>query len=371
MSGRLGTLAMLPLRRSQWICAAPPSPCRAGGAPPVPRGGGRNATAIAYLAAALLLASTLFPSFAAADWREKPWASFESELWATHHISGLIWGVAEARELKPEELVVALASKRFVILGEFHDNPDHHRLQAWLLAQLKPSAVVLEMVETDQAAALAAFQAVTDWSPAGLGKALDWEARGWPQWSSYQPIAEAAQETGAALLAGNAPRDKARALAKQGIAALDKSEAERLGLDQPLPGDAEEAMQSEIAASHCGMLPEKILPQMALAQRLRDATMAETLLASAGRGGRALLITGNGHGRRDRAVPYVLEGRGVARAEIASVALLEVDPEAGSPADLVPLDAAGLPAADYIWITPGTSRPDPCEEMEKQMKGGG
>lgn len=336
------------------------------------KGKGERATAHSCFVAALLLASTLFPSLAtAADWRENPWRSFEAELWATHHLSGLIWGVAEAREVKPEELAAALAQKRFVLLGEYHDNPDHHRLQAWLVAQLKPGAVVLEMVETDQAGALAAYQAVTDWSPAGLGKALDWEARGWPAWSIYQPIAEAAQESGATLFAGNVPRDKARAVAKQGVGSLDAAEAQRLGLHKPLPFEFEETLQGEIAASHCGMLPETVLPSMAMAQRLRDATMAEAMLAAAGPGKRAVLIAGNGHTRRERAVPYVLEDRGVAPDEIASLAFMEVDPEASAALDLVPMDGVDLPAADYIWITPGASRPDPCEEMEKQMKGGG
>jgi uncharacterized iron-regulated protein len=325
--------------------------------------------AIAPLLVALLTVALFLPP-AAADWREAPWQSFEANLWSTHHVAGLIWSPTEARELKPEELVSALASKRFVLLGELHDNPDHHRLQAWLVSQLKPAAVVLEMVDVDQAAALEAAQAAADWQPAGLGAAVDWEQRGWPSWPTYQPIAEAAKATGAKLVAGNAERAKARALVSRGLDALDRTEMARLDLDQPLPATIAEALQAEIALAHCDLLPESLLPSMALAQRLRDATMADRLLAAAGRGGRAILITGNGHARRDRGVPFVLAGRDVAPAEIVSVMLVEVDPEAGTAADLVPLDAGGNPVADYIWITPAVSRPDHCEEMEKQLQGG-
>jgi uncharacterized iron-regulated protein len=271
--------------------------------------------------------------------------------------------------MSPEELVTALATKRFMLLGELHDNPDHHRLQAWLVAQVKPTAVVLEMADVDQAAALEAFQSKPDWQPAALGATLDWERRGWPKWSTYQPIAEAAKETGATILAGNAEREKVRTVAKGGHDVLDGAETKRLGLDEPLPSDAEAALQAEIAASHCGMLPEKVVPAMASAQRLRDATLADQLLTAAGRDARVVLITGNGHVRRDRGVPYVLERRGLAATEIASVMLLEVDPETGAALDLVPRDGAGKPVADYIWITPAASRPDPCEEMKRQMKG--
>ncbi len=29
----------------------------------------------------------------------------------------------------------------------------------------------------------------------------------------------------------------------------------------------------------------------------------------------------------------------------------------------------GKPAADIVWFTPSVARPDPCEEMQRQMKG--
>lgn len=320
----------------------------------------------------LLLAALVMPMSViaqAADWRQTPWASFVSELFADHRLAGVVWDPNAGKELTPDALVTVLAAKRFVLLGEFHDNPDDHRLQAWLVSQVKPQAVVFEMLDVDQAAALDAFHAAGEWSPQAMGAALDWEKRGWPTWSTYQPIAEAAKEAGARLVAGNAERAKARAIVKGGVASLDASEAEALGLDRPLPNAADEALRAEIAASHCDMLPEDLLPGMALAQRLRDATMARQLLAATPDGKRAVLITGNGHARRDRGVPHALIDQGATADEIASVMLIEVDPEATVPSDLVPLDPEGRAAADYIWFTPSVSRPDPCEEMQRQMKG--
>ena len=319
---------------------------------------------------AILLTSTVLPALAAADWRDRPWQTFEAELWRTHPLTGIIWGVAEGRVLTPEDLANAVDQKRFLLLGETHDNPDHHRLQAWLVAHVKPSAVVLEMADVDQSAALDAFEARPDWRPADLGAVLDWEKRGWPAWPLYQPIAEAAKDSGATIIAGNARRDSVRAVAKQGLAALSGGDAVRLGLNTPLSPEAQADMNAEIAASHCDLLPETAIPSMALAQRLRDATMADALLTTAGRGSRALLISGSGHARRDRGVPHVLGRRGVAASEIASVSFVEVDPEASTAAELVPRDAADKPVVDYIWITPAASRPDMCEEMKKQMQGG-
>jgi uncharacterized iron-regulated protein len=302
------------------------------------------------------------------DWRQTPWQPFTSELFADHRLAGIIWDPVGGKELTPEALVAALAQKRFVLVGEFHDNPDHHRLQAWIVSKLKPEAVVFEMLDVDQAAALDAFQAKGDWTPQAMGAALDWEKRGWPAWPAYQPIAEAAKEAGATLVAGNAERAKARAIVKGGLGSLDAADVKALGLDRPLPEAADEALRAEIAASHCDMLPEDLLPGMALAQRLRDATMARQLLKATGGGKRAVLITGNGHARRDRGVPHALIDQGAKASEIASVLLIEVDPEATVPSDLVVTDPDGKPAADYIWITPSVERPDPCEEMQRQMK---
>lgn len=324
----------------------------------------------------LLILVLMMPvgSAAAGDWRQTPWQPFTSELFADHRLAGVIWDPVAAKELTPDALVAALAQKRFVLVGEFHDNPDDHRLQAWIVSKLKPEAVVFEMLDVDQKPGVDAFQGKGDWKPEAMGAALDWEKRGWPAWSIYQPIAEAAKEAGATLVAGNAERAKARAIVKGGLASLDASEVTALGLDRPLPEAADDALRAEIATSHCDMLPEDLLPGMALAQRLRDATMARELSTATAQGTRAVLITGNGHARRDRGVPHALIDQGAKAEDIASVLLIEVDPEATVPSDLVPLDAEGKPAADIVWFTPSVSRPDPCEEMQRQMKaksGGG
>ncbi|MEZ5924351.1 MAG: ChaN family lipoprotein [Hyphomicrobiaceae bacterium] len=320
---------------------------------------------------ALLAMAIVTPQAKAADWRETPWLSFEADLWPTHHLAGLIWGNVEGRVIEPKELVAILSSRRLVLLGEFHDNPDHHRLQAWLIAQIKPNAVVLEMADVDQQPAIDNFLADGNWSPTALGAALEWETRGWPDWGTYQPIAEASKSVGAKIAAGNAPRAEVRAVAKEGIAALDPSSDLRPPLERALPSSLANALEADIALSHCDMLPEALLPTMALAQRLRDLTMARRLDDAAGADGRAVLVTGNGHVRRDRGVPYALVSQGLSADNLASLMFMEVDPEAGTASDLVPLDAAGMPVADYIWITPGVSRPDPCEEMAKQRSGGG
>ena len=53
-----------------------------------------------------------------------------------HADLGVIRELASGRTLTPQELVERLAAAPRVLVGEQHDNPDHHALQLWLLRQL-------------------------------------------------------------------------------------------------------------------------------------------------------------------------------------------------------------------------------------------
>src|SRR5690606_21763015 len=126
---------------------------------------------------------------------------------ATHPLVGRLWSTAASEFADVEALRAQLLASRFVLLGEKHDNPDHHRLQAWAIEALvaggRRPAVVLEMLNADQAGRLAAYLAKPAPTPEGLGAAVGWGERGWPDWSLYQPIAAAALQAGLPLSAGD------------------------------------------------------------------------------------------------------------------------------------------------------------------------
>src|SRR6516165_3133522 len=65
-----------------------------------------------------------------------PWASalhWESRLDIDHPLVGVVWDVAAKRPVTERELSARVQSSTIVLVGEAHDNPDHHRLQARLL----------------------------------------------------------------------------------------------------------------------------------------------------------------------------------------------------------------------------------------------
>lgn len=301
---------------------------------------------------------------------DEPWATWRSPLGREHPLTGRIWEVAASRFIEPTALVERLTRHHFILLGEKHDNPDHHRLQAWLLRALiaggRRPAVGFEMLTTDDAPAIARHLAAAPTDAAGLGDAVNWNRRGWPDWALYQPIAEAALQTGLPIIATSLSQDVARALGRQGGAGPEPALAARLGLDRPLTPEVHAEMAEEIREAHCGYAPTERIEAMIAVQRARDAQMAESL-AAAGREDGALLITGAGHVRKDRGIPVYLAARAPA-ATVGSLAFLEVSEGEDRPeAYAARFRRRALPF-DYAWFTPRVDDLDPCEKFGEQLK---
>jgi uncharacterized iron-regulated protein len=121
------------------------------------------------------------PSATAAVAGAEPWLS---KLDADNALVGKIWDVKAAGFVEARAVMARLAAARFVLLGERHDNPDHHRLQARVVEQLRAAgrrpALVFEMLEVSQQAAVDEYLKRPDASAAGFGVALGWERTSWP-----------------------------------------------------------------------------------------------------------------------------------------------------------------------------------------------
>lgn len=233
-----------------------------------------------------------------------------------------------------------------VIVGEMHDNPHHHQFQADVIAAQRPAAVVFEMLSPEQAAVITP-EMLGD--AAALEAALGWEASGWPDFDIYYPIFAALGE--ARVYGAAAPRDTVRAAIGSGAAAVFDGDAARFGLDKPLPDAQQAAREADQQVAHCNALPEQMLGGMVEAQRLRDATFAAvTAQALSDTGGPVIVITGNGHTRRDRGIPAALAHAGI--TDVIAIGQFEEPPEGDVPFDL--------------WrVTDPVERDDPCAAFSK------
>ncbi|MFN3076792.1 MAG: ChaN family lipoprotein [Alphaproteobacteria bacterium] len=295
-----------------------------------------------------------------------PWEVRTSQ---AHPLVGKVFVPRSGGFLTPTEAIERMAGADFVLLGEKHDNPDHHRLQAWVTGRLvergRRPALVLEMIDTDHGDAVAAYLRDYPREAAGLGDAVGWSRTGWPEWSQYRPIVEAVVSAGLPVVPGNLPRDLVRRIGREGLAALDVETVRRLGVDREPTAAAASGLAREIVENHCRMLPDAAIPRMVQVQRSRDGSLAATMKAAGDKGG-AVLIAGAGHARTDWGVPDYLRDSGDGRS-IVSVAFIEVDDDhadAWTYADR--FGVATLPF-DLVWFTPRVDNEDPCAKMVEHM----
>ncbi len=295
---------------------------------------------------------------------------WQTKLDVGHPLVGVIWDVAARRRVGDAELTARVQAADLVLVGETHDNPDHHALQAALIrafaARHDPPAVVFEMLDRPQQPAVDATLRAHPGDADALAQAVGWASSGWPAWSMYRPVFEAALEAHGTILAAGLDRGAAVRIAHDGVTALDPALVQAFGLGGPLPGDVRAAMRREMSESHCGLLPEPMLDSMVLVQRARDAVLAERLHEGAERGHGALLIAGAGHVRKDRGVPAQL-ARAYGASSVA-IGLLQVSAEGTTPERYAEtFDARVLPF-DFVWFTPRANDTDHCAELREHMK---
>ena len=307
-----------------------------------------------------------------------------------HLLAGRIFDVNEGRFIDRLDLMTKLSAAEFVLLGERHDHPDHHRRQAEIVGGLiergRRPAVAFEVFNIDDGPAIERHLREHPGDADGIAEVVKWSEGHWPPWRFYRPIVKRAVAAGLPVVATNLSRAEVRELGRVAsdagfensrpasdatLASLRETEPGRkileLGLDRPIDAAAEEAIADSIRATHCGHAQAKRIPGMILAQRARDAQMAE-VLASPERADGLVLIAGAGHARLDRAAPYYLRLR-LPEARVVSLAFLEVIDGEGTPREhAAAIDEAVLPF-DIVWFTPRLSDEDPCEQFRKALEG--
>lgn len=275
-------------------------------------------------------------------------------------LNGKVWDVAARRFVDPDVVLQRAAAARLVLLGEIHDNREHHRIQATILGDMlkrgRRPALVMEQYDTDQQGQIdAALRTGT--ADSKLQQLSQMMRQSW-DWPMYAPVAGLGVRNALPLAAANLSRDVTRQVSRNGFAALGAGEASRLALDAVWTPEKQKYLVHEVYAGHCGKIPEHVVGAIANAQRARDAIMADTLLRFRDNG--AVAIVGRGHARKDMGVPLYLAAR-APDTSVLALGLVETD---------VPTDPAVYAYGplgqqyDYLWFTPPTRRKiAPCDTI--------
>ena len=139
-----------------------------------------------------------------------------------------------------------------LIIGELHDNPEHHAAQQSAVNEIAAKAVVFEMLTPQEADALANV----DRTPQAMRAAID--GYHWSNIADYAGVlASSSVIVGAAL-----PREKVRAAFQDGAAAHFGPLAEEFGLSSELPEAELERRKDVQFKAHCEAMPLEMMDGM-------------------------------------------------------------------------------------------------------------
>ena len=280
-------------------------------------------------------------------------------------LAGKAWDVRHRRMLTLSEVMRHAAAVDIVLIGETHDNPTHHAIETALLETLsarRAAVLVMEQYDLEQQPALDAIARSRDNPLMRLTALQKLMGTGW-EWPGYQPLLAAAVHNNLPVIAANASRANLRQVALQGFDALGPDNAARLGLDTGWSKPQQTLLLGEIAEGHCGSLPAEAVSAIALAQRARDALMADRILAQSA--APIIAVLGRGHVRHDIGVPVYLKRRAENRRFI-TIGLVEAgDSNVASDYDS---SALGVLYDYVVFSAPTPRKSDPCEAFAPASK---
>lgn len=277
---------------------------------------------------------------------ERTLPEWQSPRERSHPRVGKIVDLHSRAQVTVEHLINELADAPLVLLGEKHDNPDHHALQLWLLQALEArrpqGSVVMEMLTLDQQTTVSQVQRQIQSGEQAedLPQALNWHS-GW-DWQQYAALVSHSLQQPYPLLAGNLNRDA--------LMAIYRNPPQLTGVESTR-ADVIEHLTEQIREGHCNKLPEAQLPAMLAVQQQRDRSMAKVLLEAPKP---TLLIAGAYHVRYDLGVPlHIHDLQNAEPLKQIVVILAEADQEVDSG------------SADFIWYTPAVVETDYCADVKE------
>ena len=276
-----------------------------------------------------------------------------------HPLVGKIWDMRSHRFIDEATLLAHSNTATILLLGETHDNPQHHELQQKLLkARIETGArpaLMMEQLDTESQAAV--DQAL---SGSNHDEVLDKVTKliKFQDWKFYQPFLAIAVDNKLPIIAANVSNQQLQPVIWQGFAAYAAEDLKRLVVEEVWSESRQNFMVRNMGGAHCGKLKDELRAGLSRSQRLRDALMVDSAMSSMGRG--VVGIVGSSHARRDIGLPLYFAAR-APLAHIFSIGFIEVSKGRVDPVAYEADSATGEAVYDVIWFTPRVERGgDPC-----------
>ncbi len=202
---------------------------------------------------------------------------------------------AKGKKISYKKMLKKLNQKDIILFGELHNNPITHWLQYEVTNDLnKTKKLILgaEMFERDNQDELNDYL-----SDKITAKGLDTLARLWPNYDTdYAPLVNFAKENNLKFIATNIPRRFASMVYKKGFEELEKLTDEEKSWIAPLPIEFD--IELPTYKSILKMMGKHGSPKLVMAQAIKDATMANSILKNFKKG--TLFIHYNGAFHSDK-----------------------------------------------------------------------
>jgi uncharacterized iron-regulated protein len=243
-----------------------------------------------------------------------------------------------------------------VYLGELHDNPQHHEIQARILEAMLATgsrpALAFEMIpETTQAALEAAVR--SDAGPVEVDRQIGWTAQGWPDFAMYWPLFELARKHGLPVVGTDLDPAVARRVGRGGLRAAGE-DAVRLRSAMPDDLARDRGIVQRLRAAHCNQISEDRANRMLDGWYARNVVMARRVAGGLERAPQVVVIMGRGH-ESPGAVPEQLA---TLRPGTRQLVVGLYEGQADGPTE---------PLSDVVWVTANRPRPDPCLGLPQRL----
>ncbi len=268
-----------------------------------------------------------------------------------------IYRVSDGQVLSPKELMGVLSQKRYIFVGESHDNVHHHKIQRQIIEGLARRntgavAVGMEMFQVPYQEPLDAYMR-QEVDEATMLLQTQYADRWGYDFSFYRPILELMMLQGSHVVALNAPKELTRKVSKEGIKGLNEQEREMLPptLDESSP-EHREMIKSVFDSFHEGM-DEDTFARFYKAQVIWDATMGSSaveFMQTHKDTVQIVILAGMFHVQYGLGIPHHV---GLLDPEAASVIVIPMVTSAKEP--VTKEDFLGGDASDYVWIVEGSA----------------
>lgn len=268
-----------------------------------------------------VVASSVFLDNALAQ--TKPTASKEKEQQSADCVPVGNWIVPGNGKISSTEAISQAAKRSVVLLGEMHDNPEHHRWQLQTLAglhTLRPDMVIgFEMFPRRVQKALDQWVA-GELTESEFLAAADWNGVWSTDVNLYMPLFHFARMNRVPMVALNIDSRLRRAVAAKGFGGVPENEREGvmppaapseayLGYLLPIYGEHERGGKKRANAGR----DDPDFVRFVEGQQLWDRAMAQAIQSAANRPGHPLVvgIMGSGHIKYGYGVPHQLKDLGI------------------------------------------------------------